>query len=156
MQGGFFCERKYRRRAPERQIAALRVGGGAHVLFGVAIFPADGGEEEDEVAGALEAIWNGFGYILEDADDADDRGGIDAFAAGLVVERDVAAGDGGAERGAGFGDAVDGWLSWAMISGFSGLPKLRQLVAATGVAPVQATLRAASATACMAPSLGSR
>ena len=46
--------------------------------------------------------------------------------------------------------------SWAMISGFSGLPKLRQLVAATGVAPVMATLRAHSATACMAPSLGSR
>src|SRR5579859_4325149 len=42
-----------------------------------------------------------------------------------------------------------------MISGFSGLPKFRQLVAATGVAPVQATLRAASATACMAPNLGS-
>ena len=43
-----------------------------------------------------------------------------------------------------------------MISGFSGLPKFRQLVAETGVAPVQATLRAASATACIAPSLGSR
>src|SRR5215467_12164237 len=41
-----------------------------------------------------------------------------------------------------------------IISGFSGLPKLRQLVAASGVAPVQETLRAASATACMAPSLG--
>ena len=34
-----------------------------------------------------------------------------------------------------------------MISGFSGLPKLRQLVSASGRAPVQATLRAASATA---------
>src|SRR5215475_3233647 len=42
-----------------------------------------------------------------------------------------------------------------MIGGFSGLPKLRQLVAATGVAPVQLTLRAASATACIAPSFGS-
>src|ERR1017187_9101831 len=42
-----------------------------------------------------------------------------------------------------------------MMCGFSGLPKFRQLVAATGVAPVQATLRAASATACIAPSLGS-
>ena len=42
-----------------------------------------------------------------------------------------------------------------MISGFSGLPKFRQFVAATGVAPVQATLRAASATACIAPSFGS-
>ena len=44
----------------------------------------------------------------------------------------------------------------AMISGFSGLPKFKQLVAATGVAPAQATLRAASATECMAPSFGSR
>src|SRR6266849_7381725 len=41
-----------------------------------------------------------------------------------------------------------------MMAGFSGLPKFRQLVAATGVAPVQETLRAASATACIAPSLG--
>src|SRR5260221_93935 len=42
-----------------------------------------------------------------------------------------------------------------MICGFSGLPKFRQLVAATGVAPVQDTLRADSATACIAPSFGS-
>src|SRR5215467_10955277 len=42
-----------------------------------------------------------------------------------------------------------------MICGFSGLPKLRQLVAATGFAPVHETLRADSATACIAPSLGS-
>ena len=34
-----------------------------------------------------------------------------------------------------------------MISGFSGFPKFRQLVSASGRAPVQATLRAASATA---------
>src|SRR5579864_3768403 len=42
-----------------------------------------------------------------------------------------------------------------MICGFSGLPKFRQFVAATGVAPVHETLRADSATACIAPSLGS-
>src|SRR5882672_7548499 len=42
-----------------------------------------------------------------------------------------------------------------MIGGFSGLPKFRQFVAATGVAPVHETLRADSATACIAPSLGS-
>src|SRR5579864_3199 len=47
------------------------------------------------------------------------------------------------------------WENCHMICGFSGLPKFRQLVAATGVAPVHDTLRAASATACMAPSLGS-
>src|ERR1700675_2406006 len=43
-----------------------------------------------------------------------------------------------------------------ITAGFSGLPKLRQLVAAMGRAPDAATLRAASATACMAPTLGLR
>src|SRR2546429_2366308 len=41
-----------------------------------------------------------------------------------------------------------------ITSGFSGLPKLRQLVAAMARAPLQATLRAASATACIAPVRG--
>src|SRR5580704_13550343 len=41
-----------------------------------------------------------------------------------------------------------------ITSGFSGLPKLRQFVAAIGRAPPAATLRAASATACMAPRRG--
>ena len=41
-----------------------------------------------------------------------------------------------------------------MMCGFSGLPKFRQLVAPTGVAPEQATLRVASATACIAPRRG--
>src|SRR3989441_6805020 len=41
-----------------------------------------------------------------------------------------------------------------IASGFSGLPKLRQFVAAIGCAPLQATLRAASATACIAPTRG--
>src|SRR6267378_5293276 len=44
--------------------------------------------------------------------------------------------------------------NWPMISGFSGLPKFRQLVAATGSAPVHDTLRAASATLWLAPSRG--
>src|SRR5882724_880504 len=45
-------------------------------------------------------------------------------------------------------------LNCHITSGFSGLPKLRQLVAAMGRAPDAATLRAASATACMAPTRG--
>src|SRR5712691_11960232 len=45
-------------------------------------------------------------------------------------------------------------LNCHITSGFSGLPKLRQLVAAIGRAPLQATLRAASATACIAPTRG--
>src|SRR6266436_5830693 len=48
------------------------------------------------------------------------------------------------------------WENCHITSGFSGLPKLRQLVAAMGRAPDAATLRAASATACMAPTLGLR
>ena len=38
-----------------------------------------------------------------------------------------------------------------MISGFSGLPKLRQSVTPIGSAPPQTTLRAASTTAVIAP-----
>src|SRR5258708_38219620 len=41
-----------------------------------------------------------------------------------------------------------------MTSGFSGLPKFKQFVAATGRAPLVATFRAVSATACIAPTLG--
>ena len=57
---------------------------------------------------ALEVRGHGLGHVIENADDAEHRRGIDAFAARLVIERDVAAGDGRAERGAGLGDAVDG------------------------------------------------
>src|SRR5713101_6409377 len=46
------------------------------------------------------------------------------------------------------------WENCHITSGFSGLPKLRQLVAATGRAPLAATLRADSATACIAPTRG--
>jgi hypothetical protein len=42
-----------------------------------------------------------------------------------------------------------------MTSGRSGLPKFRQFVMASGVAPVQATLRADSATAWAPPRYGS-
>jgi len=46
--------------------------------------------------------------------------------------------------------------SWKYTSGFSGVPKFRQSVTATGSAPVQTTLRAASATAIAPPAYGSR
>src|SRR6266436_4577601 len=45
-------------------------------------------------------------------------------------------------------------LNCHITAGFSGLPKLRQFVAAIGRAPLVATLRAASATACIAPTRG--
>ena len=57
---------------------------------------------------------------------------------------------------------VDNWMhaslmpathstSCAIISGFSGFPKLRLLVTARGVAPTAIILRYASATACLPP-----
>ena len=45
--------------------------------------------------------------------------------------------------------------SWPMISGRSGLPKLRLSVSASGRAPTAVRLRQASATACLPPSNGS-
>src|SRR5712671_3969350 len=45
-------------------------------------------------------------------------------------------------------------LNCHITPGFSGLPKFRQFVAAMGRAPLHATLRAASATACIAPVRG--
>src|SRR6266403_507016 len=45
-------------------------------------------------------------------------------------------------------------LNCHITSGFSGLPKFKQLVVAIGRAPLAATLRAASATACIAPTRG--
>jgi hypothetical protein len=61
-----------------------------------------------QIAGALKVRRNGLRNIVQNADDADHRRGIDADAFGLVIERDIAAGDRRAERGAGFADAVDG------------------------------------------------
>ena len=46
--------------------------------------------------------------------------------------------------------------NWKNTSGRRGLPKFRQFVIAIGRAPVQATLRAASATAIRPPVRGSR
>ena len=114
-----------------------------------------GSQQQNGVACAAKIRAYGFLDVIEDAHDPDHRSGIDALAAGLVVQRDIAAGMGFQRNAAAEMPSIAS-ESWAMISGFSGLPKLRQLVAATGVAPVQATLRAASATACEAPSLGSR
>ena len=65
-----------------------------------------------------------------------------ADVAGLVVEADVAAGDRDAELEAAVGEAARRpAANCHMTSGSSGEPKLRQLVTASGTAPVAATLR---------------
>src|SRR6266849_6491250 len=66
-------------------------------------------EQNDDVALVAEGDLQDSRGVVENAEDADDRRGVDGFAEGFVVEADVAAGDGGAEGGAGFGEAVNGF-----------------------------------------------
>src|SRR6202043_2912123 len=66
-------------------------------------------EQNDDIALVAERDFQDLRGIVENAKDADDRRGIDRFAESFVVEADVAAGDGRAEGGAGFGEAVDGF-----------------------------------------------
>src|SRR6266705_6972075 len=65
-------------------------------------------QQNYSVVGFAEGDLEGAGGVLENAQDADDRRGIDRFAEGLVIEADVPAGDWCGEGGAGFGDTVDG------------------------------------------------
>src|SRR5229473_8199795 len=64
-------------------------------------------EEEDDVALVAEGDFQDARGVFENAEDADDRRGINGFAESFIVETDVAAGDGSAEGGAGFAEAID-------------------------------------------------
>src|SRR6266478_2963741 len=66
-------------------------------------------EQEDGVAFVAEGDLEDAGGVVENAEDADDWRWVDRLAESLVVEADVAASDGRAEGGAGFGEAVDGF-----------------------------------------------
>src|SRR6266571_2278059 len=59
------------------------------------------------VVGFAEGDLEGAGGVLENAQDADDRRGIDRFAEGFVIEADVPASDRRAQRGASFADSID-------------------------------------------------
>ena len=98
-----------------------------------------------------EAMAHGEPVILDQTEHADHGRRPDRRVAGLVVEAHVAAGDGRLERTARVRIPRIDSVNCHMTSGRSGLPKFRQFVIASGVAPVQATFRAASATACAAP-----
>jgi hypothetical protein len=84
-----------------------------------------------------------------------DRRAAAVLVLGLVVERDIAAHDREVERAAGLAMPSMQPTIWPMISGRCGLPKLRQSVAASGVAPTAVRLRQHSAIACLPPSNGS-
>src|SRR5260370_24135032 len=64
-------------------------------------------EEEDDVALVAKSNLQDVRCVFDHAENPDDRRRIDRLAEGFVVEADVAAGDGRAESGAGFSEAVD-------------------------------------------------
>src|SRR6267378_2550063 len=84
-------------------------------------------EEEDDVALVAEGDFQDLRGVVENAEDADDRRWIDGFAESFVVEADVAAGDGRAEGGAGFGEAVDGFAELPHHFGFFGAAEIKAI-----------------------------
>src|SRR5229473_1009387 len=75
-------------------------------------------EEEDDVALVAEGDFQDARGVFENAEDADDRRGINGFAESFIVETDVAAGDGSAEGGAGFAETVDDFAELPHHFGF--------------------------------------
>ena len=68
-----------------------------------------------------------FPYNCENTDDANDADGgrrVDGAGGGLVVEADVAAGDGDVEGAAALGEAVDGLLELIKILGVVGIAEV--------------------------------
>ena len=82
----------------------------------------------------------------------DRRGRVDGARGALVVEGDVAAGDRRAERATGVGDAAAGLAELEEHLRLLRVAEVEAVGDAEGPAPVQATLRAASATAALPPS----
>ena len=65
-------------------------------------------DKQNDIARLLEARRHCLRHIVQNAHNAQHRRGINAFALGLVVERDVAAGNRRTQRRAGLADAVNG------------------------------------------------
>lgn len=87
MEGGLVIKVERGNIAPEMGEALARVFCSAEGVQGVADGSGDrfAADQIDEIAGALEVRGDGFGYVVENADDADDGRGVDAFATGLVI-----------------------------------------------------------------------
>ena len=68
--------------------------------------------------------WYDARSVFEQAENAENRRGIDGFAQRVVVEADVAAGDGNFQRAAGFGDAVDGFAELPHDFGLFGIAEI--------------------------------
>src|SRR5713101_283799 len=64
-------------------------------------------QQNYSVVGFAEGNLEGAGGVLENAQDANDRRGIDRFSEGFVIEADVPASNRRAQRGASFADPID-------------------------------------------------
>src|SRR5438552_5731746 len=93
------------------KFAPRRVSRGHDVScpYGCRVYWARAIEEEDDVAFVTESNLEDAGGVFENAKNADNGRRVDRFAESLVVKANVATGDGRAEDGAGFGEAVDGF-----------------------------------------------
>ena len=84
-------------------------------------------EQHDHVAFGAESHGQRARGVFEHAEHAEDRRGIDGFAERVVVEADVAAGDGNGQRAAGFGDAVDGFAELPHDFGLFGIAEIEAI-----------------------------
>ena len=75
-------------------------------------------DEEDDVTRSFEGLGGDVLGFFDKADHADGGRGVDGSGGGFVVEAHIAAGDGGVERAAGFGEAFDGFAELEEIFGF--------------------------------------
>src|SRR5438309_3437824 len=92
------------------KFAPRRVSGGHDVScpYGCRVYWASAIEDEDDIALITESNLEDAGGVVENAKNAYNGRRVDRLAESLVVKADVAAGDGRAKDGAGFGKAVDG------------------------------------------------
>ena len=96
-----------RRQTAQVPVHHLGPGGTVELVAGVA-------QQQQGLAGVLADAGDGAAPdVIDDAEHADHRGGQDVHPGGLVVEADIAAGDGDPELRAAVGDAVDGLLAAA-------------------------------------------
>src|SRR6266851_3114444 len=89
-------------------------------------------EEEEDVAFVAEGDFQDARGVFEHAEHADDRRWIDRLAESFVVEADVAAGDGGAEGGAGFAETVDGFAELPHHFGLFGAAEIEAIRGGAG------------------------
>lgn len=144
----FAAEVHLGRQAAEVVVDDLGPGRAAELLVGVA-------QQVEELALFREGDRRTPVHVVDHTEHGHDRRRVDRRLTGLVVERDVAAGDRGAQLQAAVRETTGGLGELPHDVRVLGEPKLRQSEMASGLAPEAATLRYDSASASCAPVYGS-